>query len=89
MQPRDGLVPKKGADALDRAEILPVPHGPDAPAVHEGLVDREVEPVGRSLHARAVERALPAADRDPAAARTAEGVAVDTVLEEQELDPRV
>jgi hypothetical protein len=89
MQPRDALVPKKSADALDRPEVLPVPHGPDAPAVHKGLMDGEIEPVARSLHARAVEGAIPAADGDPAAARTAEGVVVDTVLEEQELDPRV
>ena len=43
MQPRDGLVPKKGADALDRPEVLAVPHGPDTASVDEGLVHGKVE----------------------------------------------
>jgi hypothetical protein len=89
MQPRDGLVPKKGADAFDRPELLAVPHGPDTASVQEGLVDGEVEPVAGGLHAGAVERTRPASDGDPAAARTPESVVVDAILEEQQIDSRV
>ena len=89
MQPRDGLVPKKRADSLDRPEVLPVPHGPDAAAMDESLVHGEIETVRGDLHAGAVQRARSAADGDAAAAGTPEGLMVDSVLEEQQLDPRV
>jgi hypothetical protein len=87
MQPRDGLVPKKSADSPDRLEVRPVPHGPDASAVDQGLVDREVEAMAGGLHAGAVERARTPVDRDTATPGTAERVVVDSVLEEQQVDP--
>jgi hypothetical protein len=89
MQPRDGLVPKKSADSLDRLEVLPVPDGPDAATMHEGLVDSEVEPVAGGLHAGAVQRARSAADGDATATRAPERLVVDSVLEEQQLDARI
>ena len=89
MQPRDGLVPKKRADSLDRPEVLPVPHGPDAAAMDESLVHGEIETVRRDLHAGAVERARPASDGDPTAAGTPESLVVDALLKEQQIDPRV
>jgi hypothetical protein len=89
MQPRDALVPKKSADALDRLEVIAVPNGPDSSAVEKGLMDGEVEAVAGGLHARPVERALPTADGDAAAARAPEGVVVDSVAEQQQVDPRV
>ena len=89
MQPRDGLVPKKGADALDRPEILAMLHGPDTASVQEGLVHRKIEPVAGNLHAGAVERTRPPSDGDPAAARAAESLVIDAVLEEQQIDPRI
>jgi hypothetical protein len=89
MQPRDGLVPKQSANSTDRLEIHPVPHRPDASAVHEGLVDHEVEAMAGSLHAGAVERARTTADCDAAAPGTAERFVVDSVLEEQQVDPSV
>jgi len=89
MQPRDGLVPEQSPDALDRLEVLPVANGPDPAAVEERLVDSEVEPVARSFHARPVEGARASLDGNAAAARAAKRGVVDSVLEEQEVDPRV
>jgi hypothetical protein len=52
-------------------------------------MDGEVEAVAGRLHARPVERALPTADGDAAAAGAPKGVVVDSVPEQQQIDTRV
>jgi thioredoxin reductase (NADPH) len=64
-------------------------HRPDGSAVDQRLVNGEVQPVIRALHARPVERALAALGRNTAATRTAGGRPVRALLEEEQFDALV
>jgi thioredoxin reductase (NADPH) len=64
-------------------------HRPDGSAVDECLVNGEIQPVIRTLHARPVERALAGLGRDTAAARAPGGWPVRALLEEEEFDALV
>src|SRR4051794_2807118 len=62
---------------------------PDGATVGHGLVHREVEPVVAPLGLRAIERALAAASRDPAAGGTLPRFVLRPVLVEEHVDPGV
>jgi len=64
-------------------------HGPDGSAVDERLVNGEVQPVIRALHARPIEWTLAALSRHTAAVRAAGGRPVRALLEEEEFDTLV
>jgi thioredoxin reductase (NADPH) len=63
--------------------------GPDGSAVDERLVNGEVQPVIRALHARPVEWTLAALSRDTAAVRAAGGRPVRALPEKKEFDTLV
>ena len=64
-------------------------HGPDGSAVDERLVNREVQPVIRALHARPVEWTLAVLSRYAAAVGAAGGRPVRALPEEEQFDPLV
>ncbi len=64
-------------------------NGPNGSAVDECLVNGEVQPVIRALHARPIERALADPGRDTAATRAAGGGPVRALLEEEKFDAPV
>ena len=63
--------------------------GPDGSAVDERLVNGEVQPVIRALHARPVEWTLAALSRDTAAVRAAGGRPVRALPEKKQFDTLV
>jgi thioredoxin reductase (NADPH) len=63
--------------------------GPDGSAVDERLVNGEVQPVIRALHARPVEWTLAALSRDTAAVRAAGGRPVRALPEKKQFDSLV
>src|SRR6266542_3224987 len=83
-----GSVAQEGGDPLDRLEIL---HAQRArlPAVPEGLMDGEVEPVLLLFHAGPIERTVAAVDRGTPTLRTPPRGPLRPVLVEQHLDAPV
>src|SRR5215217_7379799 len=83
------LVAEERPDALDGIEVAMVLDGPDGSAVDERLVNGEVQPVIRALHARPVEWTLAALSRDTAAVRAAGGRPVRALPEKKQFDTLV